>query len=116
MTKPDTKQVSAGKGPGGMDQATFDALTDDEVAAAVARDSDAVPTTSQSLARMRRISPARLIRQKLGMSQRKFSDAFGIPEETLLAWERHEMEPSVVEFAYLRAIERNPDAVRKASA
>ena len=116
MTKPATTQHSRVTGPGGMDQAAFDALTDEEIAAAVARDPDAVPTIPESLARMRRISPARLIRQKLGLSYRKFSEVFGIPEETLPAWERHEAEPSVVELAYLRAIERNPDGVRKVSA
>ena len=92
-----------------MDWAEFDALTDEQVAAAVARDPDGVPSTLEQLARMRRISPARYIRQKMGMSHRKFAEAYGIPLETLLTWERHEAEPSAVELAYLQAIERNPD-------
>ena len=97
---------------GKTDWKAFEALTDEEVAEAVARDPDAVPTTPESLARMRRVSPARFIRRKLSMTPESFAEAFGIPLETLHAWERHEAEPSAVEFAYLRAIERNPDGVR----
>ena len=109
MNKPDTPHRL---GPGGMDLDAFDALTDEQIAEGVARDPDAVPTTPESLAAMRRVSPARLIRQKLSMSQKKFAEAYDIPLATLLAWERHEAEPTAVELAYLRAIERNPEIVR----
>lgn len=99
-----------------MDWAEFDALTDEQVAEVVARDPDAAPTTPEQLARMRRISPARFVRQKLGMSQKRFAQSYGIPLETLMKWERHELQPSVVELAYLQAIERNPDIVRRVPA
>ena len=113
MSKPDTPRRP---GPGGMDLDEFDALTDEQIAEGVARDPDAVPTTPESLAAMRRISPARLIRQKLSMSPKTFADAFDIPLAMLLAWERHESEPDAVALAYLRAIARNPDGVRKVTA
>ena len=111
MTKPRTTQVDP-SAAGSTDWAVFDALTEEEVAAAVARDPDAVETTAQDAARMRRVSPARFIRLRLSMSQKKFAEAYDIPLGTLNAWERHEAEPSAVELAYLRAIERNPDVVR----
>ena len=66
----------------------------------------------ERLARMRRVSPAKFIRQKLAMSQEAFAVAYAIPLDTLRAWERHEAEPGPVELAYLRAIERAPDATR----
>lgn len=116
MSKPDTTQIDASKGGGKTDWAVFDALTDEEVAAAVARDPDAVASTPEELARMRRVSPARFIRQRMSMSPKRFAETFDIPLATLLAWERHESEPTAVELAYLRAIERNPDSVRKVPA
>ena len=95
-----------------MDWAAFDALTDEEIAAAAATDSDNPIISPEQLARMRRIAAARFIRQKLSMSQKVFAEAYGIPLETLVAWERHESEPTPAELAYLRAIERHPDVVR----
>ena len=87
-------------------------MTDEEVIAAALDDPDNPPTSPERLARMRRISPAKFIRQKLAMSQEGFAAAYAIPLDTLKAWERHEAEPSPVELAYLRAIERVPDATK----
>ena len=38
--------------------------------------------------------------------------AHGIPLETLRAWERHQVEPTEVELAYLRLIEREPEMAK----
>ena len=46
------------------------------------------------------------------MSREEFAAAYGIPLETLVAWERHRAEPSEVELAYLRLIEREPEMAR----
>ncbi len=92
--------------------ARLDAMTDDEVTARALTDPDNPPISKERLARMRRISPAKFIRQKLAMSQAGFAAAYGIPLGTLQAWERHEAEPGPVELAYLRAIERAPQATR----
>ena len=113
MSKPDTPRRL---GPGGMDLDAFDALTDEQIAEGVARDPDAVPSTPESLAAMRRVALCRFIRHQLSMSPKKFAETFDIPLETLNAWERHVAEPSAVELAYLRAIERNPEGVRKVPA
>ena len=91
-------------------------MTDDEINAAALTDPDNPPTTPEHLARWRRISPAKFIRQKLGLSLEGFAKAYGIPTETLRAWERHETEPSPAELAFLRAITRAPEAVRQALA
>lgn len=109
MTKPGITKIDGG----GTDWAAFDSLTDEQVAAAVARDPDAVETTPEQAARMRRITLSRFIRHKLAMGQKAFAAAYDIPLATLLAWERHESEPDAVALAYLRAIERNPEGVRK---
>ena len=101
----------------GMDWSRFDAITDEEIAAAAARDPDCpAPKTPDELARMRRISDAKFIRRKLGMTRQQFADAYGIPLDVLVGWERREVEPSRAELAYLRAIEREPERIRKAAA
>lgn len=79
-------------------------------------DSENPPVSRERLARMRRVAPAKFVRQKLAMTQEVFAAAYGIPLDVLRAWERHEAEPSPVELAYLRAIEQAPDAVRKVPA
>ena len=118
MNKPATKTKTSGvkSGDGGMDWAAFDALTDEDIAAAAATDPDNPILTPELLARMRRISPARFIRQKLRMTPKGFAEAYEIPLETLQAWERHLSEPTSVELAYLRRIERFPDVMRKLTA
>ena len=90
----------------------LDAMTDAEIHARALDDPDNPPTPPERLARMRRVSPAKFIRQKLAMTQQAFAAAYAIPLDTLKAWERHEAEPNPVELAYLRAIERAPDATR----
>jgi putative transcriptional regulator len=91
-------------------------MTDDEINVAASADPDALPSTPEQLRRMRAVSPARFIRQKLSLSVEEFATAYAIPVATLRAWERHELEPTVVELAYLHAIGRMPDALRKTAA
>lgn len=87
-------------------------MTEEEILAAAIDDPDNPPISTERLAAMRRVSPARFIRQQLAMSQTEFSAAYGIPIETLRAWERHQAEPNPVELAYLRAIQRSPEATK----
>ena len=91
-------------------------MTDEEITAAALADPDCPPLTDAQLARMRRVSPAKFVRQKLGMSREQFADAYGIPLDTLTAWERHEAAPTPAELAFIQAIAGAPDAVRKALA
>lgn len=109
------KALEGGKDQYGMtpdDWARLDAMTDDEVTACALADPDAQPLTAEQSVKMRRIAPARFIRMKLRMTLDGFAAAYGIPVDTLRAWERHEAEPTPAELSYLRAIQRTPDAVR----
>lgn len=91
----------------------LEAMTDDEIAANVASDPDAarLPTPERP-SRARRLSLAKLVRQKLRMSREDFASAYSIPLDTLNAWERHEAKPSPVEEAYLKLIEREPETAK----
>jgi putative transcriptional regulator len=90
----------------------LDALTDEEITAAALKDPDNPPLTDEQLARFRRPALAKRIRHKLHMGRATFAAAYGIPLETLKAWERHKASPTEVEMAYLRLIEREPEMAK----
>lgn len=56
----------------------------------------------------------RLLRNRLGMSQQEFAEAYGIPASNIRQYEigRHMPPPAV--RAYLKTIAADPDAVRQA--
>ena len=74
------------------------------------------PLTPEECDAMRRVAPAALIREKLGMSRAAFASAYGIPLDKLAAWERRTAEPTETELVYLRLIERNPEGAKMVSA
>jgi putative transcriptional regulator len=88
------------------------ARTDEEITAAALTDPDNPPLTEERLARFRRPALAKRIRHKLHMSHEGFAAAYGIPLDTLRAWERHQTKPTEVELAYLRLIEREPEMAK----
>ncbi len=119
MSKPDTSPASDPKRDKyGMTPENWQRLeskTDEEIAAAVASDPDAAPImTPEQLARMRRVPLARHVRRKLAMTRDGFAEAYGIPLETLTAWEKHEATPTPAEMAYLKLIEREPELAKVA--
>ena len=79
--------------PDQTDWARVDALTDEEVTAAALSDPDAQPLTPEQLARMRRVSRVNALRQRLGMTQMQFAEAFRLPITTLRDWEQHRSTP-----------------------
>ena len=95
------------------DWARLDALTDDEVKAAALSDPDAQPLTSEQLARMRRASRVKVLRQRLGMTQAEFAQAFHLPITTLRDWEQQRSVPDAPVRALLLAIERDPKVMRR---
>ena len=94
----------------------FHALTDEEITAAALSDPDAQPMTPEQLARMRRPALVKTLRHRLRMGQEMFASTYGIPLDTLRAWERHEAEPTPTELAYLRLIEREPERAKLVAA
>jgi hypothetical protein len=61
---------------GDTDWARLKAKTDEEVMAAALADPDAQPLTPEQLAKMRRVSRVKVLRQRLGMTQVEFAQAF----------------------------------------
>jgi putative transcriptional regulator len=107
--------VKPGEEPprGETDWARVNAMTDEEVLAAARSDPDAQPLDPEELAKMRRISPVKALRQRLGMTQAEFAEAFGLPISTLRDWEQRRSNPDAPARALLRAIEREPETMRR---
>ena len=95
------------------DWARVRAMTDEEVMAAALSDPDAQPLTPKQLARMRRVPRVKWLRERLGMTQVEFAEAFHLPLSTLRDWEQHRSTPDAPARALLLAIERDPKGMRK---
>ena len=54
------------------------------------------------------------IRQRLGMTQRRFAARFGFPVATLRHWERGNRKPRGAALVLLNVIARDPEAVFRA--
>jgi len=117
MKKTGTTRVTVKPGdalpPGNTDWARLDAMTDDEIVAAALSDPDAQPLTHEELAKMRRVSRVKVLRQRLGMTQAEFAQALHLPITTLRDWEQRRSTPDAPARALLLAIERDPEVVRR---
>lgn len=98
---------------GRTDWARLKAMTDEEVAEAALSDPDAEPLMPEELAKMRRVSRVKVIRERLGMTQVEFAEAFHLPITTLRDWEQHRSTPDAPARALLLAIERGPEIMRR---
>jgi putative transcriptional regulator len=117
MSKKNTYRVvrysREGLPPDKTDWKRYDAMTDEELVAAASSDPDAQPLTPEQLARMRRVSRVKVLRQRLGMTQEEFARAFHLPITTLRDWEQHRSTPDAPARALLLAIERDPKAMKR---
>ena len=117
MSKTGTTRVTmkSGDAPprGKTDWARPDAMTDEEIVAAALSDPDAQPLTPEQLAKMRRVSRVKVLRQRLGMTQAEFAEAFHLPITTLRDWEQRRSTPDAPARALLLAIERDPEVMRR---
>ena len=98
---------------GRTDWARLRAMTDEQVRAAARADPDAQPVTADQLRQTQRVSRVKVLRQRLGMTQVQFAEAFHLPLTTLRDWEQKRSTPDAPARALLLAIERGPDVVRR---
>jgi putative transcriptional regulator len=98
----------------GTDWAAVEALTDEQIKAAVRDDPDAVPIGFFNLPGFHLIPNVKRLREKLGMTQDVFAATYRIPLGTLRDWEQERKIPDATARAYLTVIARTPDAVAKA--
>lgn len=91
-------------------------MTDEEAHANALADPDNPPLTKEQLSRMRHVPNPLEIRERLGLTRREFTKQFEISLDNVRDWEDGVRRPDSTAKAYLRVIERNPDAVREALA
>lgn len=98
---------------GATNWARLEAMTDDEVRAAALSDPDALPSTPEQLAKIRRVSRVKVLRQRLGLTRAEFARTFHLPIATVRDWEQHRSVPDAPARALLLAIERDPETMQK---
>src|SRR5437899_12880303 len=112
MSKTGTTRVMVKRGErpprGNTDWARLKAMTDEEATAAALSDPDAQPLTTEQLARMRRVSRVKALRQRLGMTQVQFDEAFHLPITTLSDWEQHISKPDAAARSLFQTIASDP--------
>jgi putative transcriptional regulator len=91
----------------------LDAKTDAEITADALSDPDAQPISAERWATARRPALVKRIRHKLGMGRESFATTYGVPLDTVVAWERHTAEPTPTETTYLQLIEREPELAKR---
>ena len=99
---------------GKTDWARLDAMTEEEIHQNAFDDPDNPPRTAAELAKMRRVPNPGTLRRSLNLTQEEFARQFEIALGTLRDWEQGVRMPDRTAKAYLRVIEKNPEAVREA--
>ena len=93
------------------DWAAVDALTDEQIEAAVRDDPDAAPIGFYDMPGFIHIPNVKKLRDRLGLTQEAFAATYRIPIGTLRDWEQGRKLPDAPARAYLTVIARNPEAV-----
>ena len=91
-------------------------MSEDEISAGAAADSDARPMTPEQLATARRIPRIKTLRRALGLTQDEFATRYHIPLGTLRDWEQGRTEPDQPARAYLKVIAADPEGVSRSLA
>jgi putative transcriptional regulator len=105
------KRDDAGMAP--EDWARLNALTDEEITERALSDPDAQPISDEQRAKGPRRPISKLVRHGLHMSYEAFAATYGIPMDTLIAWDRGTLEPTPAEVAYLKLIAREPEIAKQ---
>lgn len=114
MKKTATTRVTAksGEKKGATNWARVRAMSDAQVRKAALADPDAQPLSSEKLPQMRRVSRVKALRERIGLTQREFAEAFHLPLTTLRDWEQRRSVPDAPARALLLAIERDPKKMK----
>ena len=84
-----------------------------EIEAAALSDPDNPPWSAEQLSRARRISLAKHLRWKLGLTQQAFADRYHIPLGTLRDWEQHRSQPDQPSQTLLHLIRADPEGIAR---
>lgn len=93
------------------ERARLDAMTDEEITAAAESDPDNPPLTEAEFEIFDDVNFIRSVREKTGLSQAKFAEAYQINPARLRDLEQGRTRPDSAMRAYLTIIARRPDMV-----
>lgn len=108
MSKTGITRATVKAGDGKTDWKRLQAMSDADLRKAALADPDAQPLSKARLAKMRRVSRVKALRERMGLTQREFAAAFHLPLTTLRDWEQRRSIPDAPARALLLAIERDP--------
>lgn len=100
--------------PGKTDWERLKSMSPRAVRAAAEADPENPPLTDAELARMQPPPDPRTIREKLGLSQREFAEAYQLSLATIRDWEQGRYQPDQAARTLLRLIARQPKLVEEA--
>ena len=95
-------------------EARLDAMTDEEIERRARDDPDNPPSTEEELERGVAARDVRLTREKTGLSQSQFAKRYRINLARLRDVEQGRTMPDSAFLAYIRVINREPEAVDRA--
>lgn len=99
------------------EDAALQAMTDEEITAAALSDPDNPPLTDEEIDRLTAARIAKRARAKLALTQQEFATRYHINYGRLRDIEQgRNVRPDTALIAYLRVIEREPEAVLRALA
>lgn len=98
----------------GKQKARLDVMTDKDITAAAAEDSDNPPLTRAELSRVETARTVKRVREITKLSQSQFARCYWIKLSRLRDWEQGRVTLDSASFAYLTLIERSPKQVAKA--
>ena len=96
--------------------ARLDAMSPEEIESNARRDPDNPPMTEDELERGAVARTIRRARERSGLSRPEFAARYRIDPVRLLGWEHGRFVPDSAALAYMRVIEREPEAVERALA
>ncbi|MBY0545401.1 MAG: helix-turn-helix domain-containing protein [Gammaproteobacteria bacterium] len=99
--------------------ARLNSMADAELEQNALDDPDNQPLTLEELSQFRPVKKrkaidVRAIREKLGLSQEKFADYFGVSVRTLQDWEQKRHQPNRTALNFLIVVSKEPRAVQRA--
>ena len=94
----------------------LDALSDDQIEQGALSDSDAQPTSPETLAKFQRPIDVQVIRERLKLTQEEFAATFHLSIDAVINWEQGNTQPDHAARTLLRVIAHNPEAVKEALA
>ena len=95
----------------GTDWERVNALTEEEIHAAALADPDAQPLELLIAQGWKKLVNVKKLRERLGLTQDQFAKTYWIPLGTLRDWEQRRKNADRTAQAYLKVIEKDPQAV-----